>query len=397
MTIPNKAFFQSAAIFSLTATCLVLPLSTSLLSLFSLITLFLWLFCGKWQALLTLLRTNAIVLLVILLLILFLVGLSYTSADISDALSYLKKYRKLLFIPVVMSLLQGNPTAKIRCETAFLVGCVILLATSYCMYFSIIPSPKFGNSLLFHITHSFFISILAFYAAQKAVDSLHIKVKSLWILLFLLCFLNMFYLTPGRTGMFIFPFLMLLFFMQRLSIVKQLLCLVLLVSILWVAFTTSQNFNSRSMAAVQEIQSYEYGASRTSLGMRFDWWRDSIALMKESPVFGHGTGSFAAAHDTFIRGSELMKTDNPHNEFLLIGVQLGLAGLAVFILLLLAQFLCSLKLEKPDKLYVQGILVAIIVGCTMNSFLLDTHQGHLWAILSAVYLSSTPSFMVTST
>ena len=87
-----------------------------------------------------------------------------------------------------------------------------------------------------------------------------------------------------------------------------------------------------------------------------------------------------------------MKTDNPHNEFLLIGVQLGLVGVTVFALIFISQFLCSFKLEKPDKLYAQGILIAMVIGCTMNSFLFDSHQGHFWAILSAVYLSSRPNY-----
>lgn len=258
------------------------------------------------------------------------------------------------------------------------------------MYFSIIPTAKFGYSILFHITHNFFMSILAFYAAHKCVDSEQKRLKFLWIFIFVLCVFNMFYIAPGRTGMLVFLFLMILFFVQRLSITKLLISLVVLTVLVLAAFTTSKNFSSRSSLAIKEIQSYQYGASRTSLGMRFDWWIDSLAIIKEKPILGHGTGSFTTEHDKFISGSRVMKTDNPHNEFLLIGVQLGIVGIAAFTLLFIAQLLCSFKLDKPDKMFVQGLIIAMVIGCTMNSFLFDSHQGHFWAILSAVYFSSHP-------
>lgn len=390
MILANRNFFQAAAAFSLIATCLVLPVATSALSLFSVITFILWLLSGKYRELPSLLKNNLIVLLAILLFFLFILGVLYSSANLPEALSYLKKYRELLFIPIVISLLRDNPIARKRCEIAFLSGCAILLLTSYCMYFSIIPTAKFGYSILFHITHNFFMSILAFYAAHKSVDSQQKGFKFLWVIIFLLCVLNMFYIAPGRTGMLVFIFLMILFFVQRLSKVKLFFSLVVLTLLVVTAFITSKNFSSRSSLALKEIQSYEYGASRTSLGMRFDWWVDSVALIKEKPILGHGTGSFTSEHDKFISGSKVMKTDNPHNEFLLIGVQLGVVGVIAFTLLFIAQLLCSFKLDKPDKMFAQGVLIAMVIGCTMNSFLFDTHQGHFWAILSSVYFSSHP-------
>jgi len=236
------------------------------------------------------------------------------------------------------------------------------------------------------------MSILAFFAANKSIDAQQKKFKAIWILTFILCVFNMFYIAPGRTGMLVFIFLIILLFLQRLSVIKLLLSLAVLTLLVVTTYMTSDNFSSRSTLAFKEIQSYEYGASRSSLGMRFDWWIDSFALIKEKPILGHGTGSFTTEHEKFISGSKIMKTDNPHNEFLLIGVQLGLVGVTVFALIFISQLLCSFKLEKPDKLYVQGVLIAMVIGCTMNSFLFDSHQGHFWAILSAVYLSSHPNY-----
>ncbi len=380
--------FHRGAIYSLIATCLVLPVATSLLSIFSLLTILLWILSGRAIELPGIVKNNPIVSLATGLLILFIIGLSYSSAEFSESIGYLKKYRELLFFPVIITLLKNDKLAQSRCESAFLLGCIVLLTNSYCMFLGIIPSARYGNSILYHITHNFFISILTFYAAHKIFEAPRPRGKVLWASLFILSVVNMFYIAPGRTGMLVFLFLMILFFMQRLSLIKQLVCLTILTAMLTIAFQTSDNFSSRSKVAVQEVQNYEYGASRTSLGMRFDWWINSLALMKEKPLLGHGTGSFITEHDRYIKGTKMMKTDNPHNEFLLVGVQLGGIGLVLISALFVTQLVLSFRLSKPARLYSQGVLMAMLIGCTLNSFLFDTHQGHFWAILSAIYFSS---------
>ncbi len=384
----KKDFFYNAAIFSVIATCLVLPFATSLLSLFSILVFLFWLLSGKFLELPLLIKTNSVVFFSFFLMVLFAVGVIYSPAELSSSLNTLKKYRELLFIPIVISLLRDNQTARKNCEYSFITGCIVLLLISYAMYFSFIPAARYGNSIVYHITHSFFMSILAFWAIHKAIDSL--QYRYFWLFLFLITVFNLFYIATGRTGMLIFLVLMVLFVMQRFSRLQQMIGVFLLTLLLSITFFTSDNFSSRSSIALKEIQNYEYGASRTSLGMRFDWWIDSITLIKEKPLFGHGTGSFTGAHNDLISKTKIIQTDNPHNEYLFIGVQLGMLGLLVFILLLISMFICSLKLAKNDRVYAQGVIIAMTVGCFMNSFLFDTHQGHFFAFLTAVYFSSSP-------
>jgi O-antigen ligase len=257
------------------------------------------------------------------------------------------------------------------------------------MYFSIVPVAKYGYSVIYHITHSYFMAILAFWSLHKAIDSL--QYRYFWIIVFLLCVINLFYIAPGRTGMLVFFFLMLLFLVQRLSLLQQMIGVLILTLLLTVTFLTSDNFSSRTSEAWQEVREYQYGAARTSMGMRFDWWINSIGMIKEKPLFGYGTGSFFSEHDKWIEGTKIQPTDNPHNEYLFIGVQLGLFGLLLFVVLFAAQIVYSFKLERPDRLFTQGVVVAMAVGCIMNSFLFDSHQGHFWAFLIGIYFSAYPT------
>ena len=388
--IMNREAMQVAANYALIATCLVLPVATGLLSAFTILTILFWIISCKFKDILHIIKSNLIVQLATILTLLFSFGIFYSSAGFSEALSYLKKYRELIFFPIIILLLQNDQLARKRCVTAFLIGCVCLLLISFCMYFSIIPSTRYGNSPIYHITHNFFMSILAFFAIHRLTDAEETLIKFSWGFIFLLSVINMFYIAPGRTGMLAFLFLMILFFVQRFSWLKQIISLIVLAVLLTIAFKTSDNFSSRSKLAIQEIQKYEYGASRTSMGMRFDWWINTIKIIKEKPILGHGTGSFKIEHDRFISGSKMVKTDNPHNEYLFIGVQLGFTGLVIFVLLFFTQLYYSFKLERPDAYLVQGVIIAMMIGCIMNSFLFDTHQGHFWAILSAVFFSALP-------
>ena len=342
---------------------------------------------GNVFSLFRLMGRNISVSLAIALFLLLAIGVVYSPASLNDAFLFLKKYRELVYFAMVVSLLNNNEGAARLAEDSFVAGCVVLLLISYGIYFSIIPSERFGHSVVYHITHSLFMAVLAFWCLQRIFESR--QYVYLWMGLFLLTTANLFYIAPGRTGMLVYIALIGLTFFQRLSWRKSLTAMILVVLVIGAAFFTSSNFSTRVTEAVDEMRNYQAESSRTSLGMRFDWWRNSVDLIKQKPILGHGTGSFVIVQGELIKESDTQSTDNPHNEYLLLAVQTGLVGLFLFITLLAAQFIDSFKLQPPRRYLLQGVVVAMAVGCLMNSFLFDSHPGHFYAILSAVL--ATPS------
>jgi len=330
---------------------------------------------------------NVSVSLAISLFLLLLVGVAYSPAPLKDAFAYLNKYRELLYYAIAVSLFRDNEGAARLAEDSFVAGCVVILLISYGIFFSIIPSERFGHSVVYHITHSLFIAILAFWCLQRIFESR--QYVYLWLGLFLLSTINLFYIAPGRTGMLIYIALITLTLLQRFSWKKSLAATIFVSLVMGITFFTSSNFSSRVGEAVDEMRGYQAESSRTSVGMRFDWYRNSIDLIKQRPVFGHGTGSFRTVQEDLIRNSETQSTDNPHNEYLLLAVQTGLVGLFLFITLLLAQFIISFELQPLRRYLLQGVVVAMSVGCLMNSFLFDSHPGHFYAIMTAIL--ATPS------
>lgn len=329
------------------------------------------------------------------LFIIMALGLLHTPAPAADAVDVLLKYRELLFIPAVFALFQDHEEYPRMAENAFVTGCIILMLISYGMYFSILPPHKYGYSILYHITHSFFMGLLAFWSLHRAFDSK--QYRYLWIVIFLATSINIIYVGPGRTGMLVFILLIILALCQRLSLKKLVIALMLVAASLSAAYVYSHNFSSRIQIALSEIHDYQPQKSRSSLGMRFDWWQNSIQLIQKAPLFGHGIGSYAVLQKQLIEEKKTMPSDNPHNEYLFIGVQAGSLGLLIFVALFFAQLGSANRLQAKDRYLLQGVVLAIASGCTINSFLYDAHQGHFFAMLSGVLLSSTLSSRKTLT
>jgi len=394
MTIPGsgtmieriQSFSQKYGGYAVIATCFWIPLSTALMDICSAFVVLFWLTSGRVRILGHLLRRHPVAILATLLFLYFAIAVLYSPATSERSLTVLTKYRELLLLPLVLSFAWHNGQLIRRAENGFLAGTVILMAVSFAMALSLIPSAKYGNSLLFHITHSFFMAMLAFWAFQRAID--HRRYRIAWCIVFLLATANIIFVSPGRTGLFAYTVLIGFAILQRLSLRNRLIGCLLLVLLIPAGFRISDNVSSRIQQALQDIIHYEPGASRSSLGMRLDWWGNSIALIRERPVFGHGTGSFAFRQQELIEGTDTMPTDNPHNEYLFIGVQLGLTGLALFVALLVSQWVSASPLNRHRRFVMQGIVLTMAAGCLMNSFLFDSHQGHFFAFLSGLLLAT---------
>lgn len=383
---------NSAGIICIVLCCFFIPFSTSLMGATASLAMVCWLLSAEFIRLPEIIKAHPSASHASLLLLLLASAVFYSAAPTDEALSVLKKYRELLYFVMVLSLFRDNEGAARLAEDGFIAGCIILLFVSYGIYLELLPPGKFGHSLVYHITHSLFMAMLAFWSVHRAFDARGAML--LWLSIFTLTTINLFYIAPGRTGMLLYITLITLALVQRLSWKKWLPATLLVAVAIALTFATSSNFSTRVYEAMQEIQTYQADSSRTSLGMRFDWWRNSLQLIAEKPFLGHGTGSFQAVQEELIKDSETKSTDNPHNEYLFLGVQGGLVAVVLFVALLLSQLMASYRLPPPKKYLLQGVVTAMAVGCLMNSFLFDSHPGHFYGILSAILAVSVRSRQV---
>jgi O-antigen ligase len=323
----------------------------------------------------------------LLLFLCFIFGLCYTSATYGDAFSMLMKYRELLFIPVLCSFLTAK---RYQCWSwkAFVIASVLILLISYLMDIGILDLNRQGDpAFKSRITHSIFISFFAFFCAHKACDGKRYAI--LFGVLFILSMYNLFFMVEGRIGQLTATLLVLLFTAQRFS-KKILLLAVLVIAILLALFFAYSDKATRINEGVVNIQSdLKPDAEQipSSMGQRYMFWRYSLKLMAEKPLLGHGTGSFAKEYQR-VAISELFLSKNPHNEFFMIGVQLGLLGVIIYTGFLVSQYNCAKRLPDKEKWLAQGLLLSLIATSLFNSPFLDHTEGHWYAAMIALCFAS---------
>jgi O-antigen ligase len=150
---------------------------------------------------------------------------------------------------------------------------------------------------------------------------------------------------------------------------------------LWVS---SPYLRQRVTNLADEVEVYRTEHTVTSAGLRLDFWKSSIEAIEKAPIVGNGTGSIpeqlrsAIAPET---GIASFATVNPHNEVLVVTIQLGLIGTVA----LLAMWTAHLLLFRGAGAVSWIGLVAVVqnmVGSLFNSHLSDFTQG--WIYVFAV-------------
>ena len=365
--------------------------STSLAIILSGLLGVFWLLSAQFIVLPATLKKNPVAAWSLLLFLWFILGSSYTSAIPSDAFSMVMKYRELIFIPVLFSFLS---TERYRCWVwkAFFFASVLTLLVSYLMDIGILDfRGQGGASFKSRITHSIFISFFAFFCAHKAYDGQHYA-KLYWVLC-ILCVYNLFFIVEGRTGQLIVVLLILLFGVQRLTKKYFLLTMLIMVILLalFLNFSDKATRISEGFASTQSYLQSHPEKTEVTVGARLTFWRYSLKLIAEKPLLGHGTGSFAKEYER-IAQNEHLTAKNPHNEFLMIGVQLGLVGLSIYFGFLASQYYYSRKLPNKEKWLAQGLLLSLMVTSLFNTPFMDHSEGHWFASMIALCFASLQAY-----
>jgi O-antigen ligase len=131
------------------------------------------------------------------------------------------------------------------------------------------------------------------------------------------------------------------------------------------------------------ITTYQPDNSATSAGERIVYWTKSLHFIEKAPFLGHGTGSI---RDQFRRavvpGEKGMASEisaNPHNQVLAVGIQIGLVGIVVM-LLMWAAHLRLFRFESAASWIGSVVVVQNIVGSLFNSHLFDFTQGWIYVV-----------------
>ena len=184
--------------------------------------------------------------------------------------------------------------------------------------------------------------LLALGAAISGVQALAATTRRprlLWAAAVLLALLGL-ASQDRRTGMVAVPVLLAVLLLARQrSLWRSVAALLGVVVLTLAAWQASPSVRARFDEGLREVQAYQsIDATKTSWGMRLRLTEHTLAMVREAPWLGHGMGSWRTVFVQRVEPGLLISTNTtPHNEYLLMTAQLGLAGLALWLWLLAAH------------------------------------------------------------
>lgn len=386
-------FSQTAAIILIIMACFSVNLPTAFMSITSGLLFILFLISGDYQLKLERIYQNPGAVIAIIFLIAYGVGLTYTSAPHKDAFTFFLKYDKLLLIPIVVSLLSSE-TYKKYCINAFLICTLIVLIISYLKWLGIYPHTDIGQGFSVYkgrIAGSIIMSFGAYLMLARAKNTKGSH-RAAWIIASLLAIGNIVFLVNGRTGQVTLAALLIWFSYEHFGfkVIKYWLA-ILLLGITFHHFNPNYP-NSRLTNIDKELASEnKNGGAQTAAGLRLEFYKNTLLLIKQHPIFGGGTGSLENEYSSLVAETNIIykRVPNPHNQYLLTTQELGLIGLVLLISFWLIHWRQSYKLASAEYgMALRGLVITISIGSLFNSLLLDASEGKFYCIMAGVLLST---------
>ena len=336
---------------------------------------------------------------VLITIFLLALSLTWTRAPPFEALASLVKHGKLILIVLVMMLIRNRYEAKIVLAT-FALAQTFLLLSSW-MLFTQLPVP-WATSRMALNEYAVFSSYLdqGIISTVFAAICWHLRDFApgrlgprFAIFLVIMALVNVFFILAGRSGHIVAISLISLAIMWELP-KKYRSVIIFLPFVLAIGLFFSSNKVRDRLTLVQtEVQSYSNDAQiDTSSGVRLRFWITSLQAIREHPVMGTGVGSWTSEYNRLQRENNVLHRDvdrngNPHQEYLLWGVQLGIPGILLIVFLMFAILKDSRKMEKPVARATQSTLLALTIVCFFNASIYDAQIGDFFCILLGLLLA----------
>ena len=402
-TFSQKSAFICALIFAF-----FIPFGPALTNLFLFLTLVFVLLSGNLNEHIKIIWDNKVSKSAIILFALLALGTLWSIADTSDAFRVLKKYNALLYISILIPIFSSQ-TRKDIGVNIFLFSMTFILAIIYLMKFGVIsefniPIPgrdrpvnvTIDGGFQTHIITNILMAFAAYIYLIRTALNVGLKLAFNFIL-FSLAAYNVLFISTGTSGQVLFAILLVLFVFQSLN--KETLAILAIFSIISIIIGTLQSNGSSAASniafSVEKLTSkfHELTVDSTpeNVNYRPQRYINSIKMIASDPWFGTGTGSYAAAYKEKLPEIEKITTGtkwNPHNEYLSIGVQVGVAGIFLLLFLFFNQLKAASKITTSEDRYIaQGFVVLMIIGCLANSMIMDSGESHFFAYFSALLFS----------
>ncbi|MBC7916353.1 MAG: O-antigen ligase family protein [Rhodoferax sp.] len=331
-------------------------------------------------------------------IVLMFVSLLWTSADTETALQSVIKHSKLIFILVPVVLIRSWSEARIALM-AFAVGQIFLMLSAWLISFGV-PLPWATNLGGKNAVFSTYLDQSIILATSAAIFW-HLRSANVWPRVFAIaCAVSalaiVLLLLEGRTGYVIVMALV------GLAAAWQCparwrkpmygLAAVMVVACVGWAYLHAQQAPVHNNGAMARDY-LEPGSGLTSDAWRLHAWRRSAQAMAAAPIVGTGTGSWKSAiapfeGERFIAIFGTSPISNPHQEYLLWGVEFGVLGCFALLAFFGMAAMDARQFNPHVTHALWSVLAACALACMFNSVLYDDLIGDYFCITLGLLFSA---------
>ncbi|MFK5985128.1 MAG: O-antigen ligase family protein [Pseudomonadota bacterium] len=320
----------------------------------------------------------------------------------SIAISHFTKYRELLLLPVLVFVLNNSQWKKII-YYSFLAGIVMMLMHSYMQYFILADASSDDiekyTSFVGRIAGAIMLAFACYAFLEEALKNKTTINFWLWLGLFILSSFALLFFYNGRTGILIYLILFIIWGFRFLGVKGSLITSFIMLILLVIIFQSSEEvrertkqtqrqlsslFNSEHPEDVKEIK----GVVKEGVLSREVMYLRVFAMIKQRSIieniFGSGTGSL-----NYHSQKKQYEVENPHNEYLLIFYENGIAGLMLLLGFFFFAWYQSNQLDEHEKWLLRALVITFTIGSLVNSLLLDNKEAHFYILLLAALIPVT--------
>ena len=320
----------------------------------------------------------------------------WTSGSQAEAFNSLSKYGKLLIIPIFCVLIKSRKEA-LYVLASFSAAQLLLVISAWMLFLKMpVPWALSEFSLSHNVVFSSYLDE-SLMSAVFAALSWHLRMlvpgkygRYFAVAVCLLALGNVFFLLQGRSAHVVAILLVALAIAWRVPRKYRSAVVFSPFFLVTMLYLSSTKVQTRMDGLKTEIQTFSFKQgvnvqSNNSAGIRLHFWHRALQSISENPVFGSGAGSWSNEFNRLERinnraQSEIQPLGNPHQEYLLWGVQLGVPGILLLLALMISILKDTLSMDKQSARATQSALLALAVACLFNSSLYDAQIGDYFCV-----------------
>lgn len=365
-----------------------IPISIALTNYIVAGIIFCWFFSAEFKKKIQIIKNSKSTLALILLIIFYAIGM-FWGDNHTDAIWVFQNLALLLLFPIFLSLEIKQNTIKlavccflcINFLTAILAlfinfeiiqplyhySCIYICPHLEIIRLSIIddsPNMSAFTNYNYHNILLAFSCVLTFYILmkEKVKKNFHVLL-SIFIVVYILSIAT----ESGRAGILYLIFSFVFFgFLHLKNRPKISIILFGIAGIfLFSAYNYSQGFKYRVDSTISIIENHRT-SNQENKNIRHIFFEEAVKNIKNRPILGHGTGSFA---EIFYQKNPNLQNEKfkqkhktPHNNYLYIWFELGIFGLAICISFLYYQTKELFRLENGShRIMLPFLLIGILM------------------------------------